>query len=112
LGDWHDGGQRLDEGLEIATAMWSNDRATLDGSQFRIASVPGVPSAQGHRVPIWVVGAWPRPNSMRRALRFDGLIPAVVADDGLAWMQPEPEQLAVIAADVAGAETAARPLHE
>jgi hypothetical protein len=99
--------QRLDEALEIATAMWGDDRVSLDGAHFRITSVPGVPSAQRHRVPIWVVGAWPRPKSMRRALRFDGLIPVVVADDGLTWMQPEPEQLAVITADVAGAGIAA-----
>jgi alkanesulfonate monooxygenase SsuD/methylene tetrahydromethanopterin reductase-like flavin-dependent oxidoreductase (luciferase family) len=99
--------QRLDEGLAIATAMWGHDRASLDGAHFRITSVPGVPSAQRHRVPIWVVGAWPSPTSMRRALRFDGLIPAVLADDGVTWMQPEPEQLAVIAADVGAAEVAA-----
>ena len=95
--------RRLDEGLEIAAAMWGRDRASLDGEHFRVASVPGVPSAQQRRVPIWVVGAWPRPNSMRRALRFDGLIPAVLADDGLTWMRPDADQLALIAADLAGA---------
>jgi alkanesulfonate monooxygenase SsuD/methylene tetrahydromethanopterin reductase-like flavin-dependent oxidoreductase (luciferase family) len=27
------------------------------------------------RVPIWVVGLWPRPKSMRRVLRCDGIVP-------------------------------------
>ena len=27
------------------------------------------------RIPIWVVGAWPRPKSMRRVLRCDGVVP-------------------------------------
>lgn len=27
------------------------------------------------RIPIWVVAAWPRPKSMRRVLRCDGVIP-------------------------------------
>jgi hypothetical protein len=30
---------------------------------------------QQPRVPIWVVGAWPRPKSMQRALQWDGIIP-------------------------------------
>jgi hypothetical protein len=27
------------------------------------------------RIPIWVVGVWPAPRSMRRVLRCDGIIP-------------------------------------
>ena len=30
---------------------------------------------QTPRIPIWVVGAWPRMQSMRRALRWDGVVP-------------------------------------
>jgi hypothetical protein len=30
---------------------------------------------QRPRIPVWVVAAWPRPKSMRRALRCDGLLP-------------------------------------
>jgi hypothetical protein len=32
---------------------------------------------QQPRVPIWVVGAWPRPKSMRRVLKCDGILPVV-----------------------------------
>jgi hypothetical protein len=30
---------------------------------------------QQPRIPIWVVGAWPRRKSMARVLRYDGLLP-------------------------------------
>ena len=33
------------------------------------------PPVQKPRVPLWVVGVWPKPKSMARALRWDGLIP-------------------------------------
>ena len=29
------------------------------------------------RIPIWVVGVWPRPKSMRRVLRCDGVVPQI-----------------------------------
>jgi hypothetical protein len=45
--------------------------------------------AQLPRIPIWVVGAWPRVKSMQRALRWDGIIPAKMSADGLrATMTP------------------------
>jgi alkanesulfonate monooxygenase SsuD/methylene tetrahydromethanopterin reductase-like flavin-dependent oxidoreductase (luciferase family) len=37
---------------------------------------------QQPRIPIWVVGVWPRMKSMRRALRCDGLIPNLKTPDG------------------------------
>jgi hypothetical protein len=87
--------ERLDEALDVATALWANERTTFHGAHFSVDAVPGVAPRQQPRVPIWVVGAWPRPASMRRALRFDGLIPSVLVD-GLGWIQPAPEQLGEI----------------
>lgn len=37
---------------------------------------------QQPRIPIWVVGAWPRMKSMRRALRYDGLLPTISIAEG------------------------------
>jgi hypothetical protein len=42
---------------------------------------------QSPRIPIWVVGAWPRPKSMRRAVRYDGLLPAMMGEDGRVSMR-------------------------
>ncbi|HUS17614.1 MAG TPA: LLM class flavin-dependent oxidoreductase, partial [Chloroflexia bacterium] len=40
------------------------------------------PPVQRPRIPVWVVAAWPRPISMHRALRWDGLLPNKMMPDG------------------------------
>jgi len=40
------------------------------------------PPVQQPRIPIWVVGAWPRPKSLRRALQWDGILPTKILKDG------------------------------
>ena len=70
----------LDEGIDIITGLWSG-RELIEG-RGRLVQVPGdllhqVQPVQQPRIPIWVVGVWPRTKSMRRVLRCDGLIPFV-----------------------------------
>jgi hypothetical protein len=77
----------LDEGIEVMTALWSGELA-YSGRHYEVDlrarrelfDMPG--PVQGDRVPIWVVGAWPRPKSMERVLRCDGLLPVVMAEGG------------------------------
>ena len=38
--------------------------------------MPPPSPVQKPRIPIWVVGLWPRPKSMQRVLRYDGILPA------------------------------------
>jgi hypothetical protein len=92
--------ERLDEALDILTSMWASARTTFGGAHFSMDAVPGVAPCQQPRVPVWVVGAWPRTASMRRALRLDGLIPRVFVE-GLGWIQPEPEALGEISRGIA-----------
>jgi alkanesulfonate monooxygenase SsuD/methylene tetrahydromethanopterin reductase-like flavin-dependent oxidoreductase (luciferase family) len=87
--------QRLDEALDIVTRLWSGDAVDYRGRHFQIDALPGPRSEQQPRIPIWVVGASPRPRSMERALRYDGILPAVHTDEH-GWMQPSPAQLAPI----------------
>ena len=47
---------------------------------------------QRPRPPIWVVGAWPRPKSMRRAARLDGWLPAHIPK-GLGDQEMTPDVL-------------------
>ena len=37
---------------------------------------------QRPRVPVWVVGAWPHERSMRRAIRWDGVVVQGMDEDG------------------------------
>ena len=52
-------------------------------------------SYQRPRVPVWVVAAWPRPRSMARALRWDGIMPTVMPRGGRSH-DPVPEELGEI----------------
>lgn len=75
----------LDEGLEIVTGLWRGQPFQFDGKHYHVREssfVPAPPPVQQPRIPIWVVGAWPRPRSMRRVLRYDGLLPDVMSPDG------------------------------
>lgn len=69
--------ERLDEGLEILTRLWSGEAFSFHGKHYQIEGrfFPPPTPVQRPRIPIWVVGAWPSEKSMQRALRYDGLLP-------------------------------------
>jgi alkanesulfonate monooxygenase SsuD/methylene tetrahydromethanopterin reductase-like flavin-dependent oxidoreductase (luciferase family) len=70
--------ERLDEGIDLARTLWDGGlNYQGDFYQFdteRDDLTKAVQPVQV-RIPLWVVGVWPRPKSMRRVLRCDGLIP-------------------------------------
>ena len=91
----------LDEVLELLTALWRGKPFNYAGKHYNVninkstfATPFPPPPVQRPRIPIWVVGAWPRLKSMRRALRYDGLLPNVIGDDGKVRMTPPtPEEI-------------------
>lgn len=88
----------LDEGLEILTGLWHGQPFNFKGKHHAVKETkfyPPPPPVQKPRIPIWVVGAWQRPKSMRRALRYDGIIPTV-ADRDSGWRNPTPEEVSRI----------------
>jgi hypothetical protein len=75
----------LDEGLDILTGLWRGQPFNFEGKHYHVKATsfqPPPPPVQSPRIPIWIVGAWPRMKSMRRVLRYDGLLPNVIGDDG------------------------------
>ncbi len=75
----------LDEGLEILTGLWKGQPFAHAGKHYHVRPMnfmPPPPPVQQPRIPIWVVGAWPREKSMRRALKYDGLLPNVLDEKG------------------------------
>lgn len=64
----------LDEGIDLVRALLSGERA-YHGEHYDFDTAGRTVEPVRERVPIWVIGVWPRPKSMRRALRCDGLIP-------------------------------------
>jgi len=81
----------LDEGLEIVTGLWGGQPFRYEGKHYHINEIAFMlppPPVQQPRIPIWIVGAWPRLKSMQRALRYDGLLPAIMGADGKVRMSP------------------------
>ena len=106
----------LDEGLEILTRLWQAQPFDFDGKHYhvhikKIGGPLGAPAPlQQPRIPIWVVGAWPRRKSMARALRYDGLLPAMMGQDGqVQFNPPTPADLREMATFVHANRTQSSP---
>lgn len=75
----------LDESLDILTGLWNGQPFAYQGRHYSLKPVdffPPPPPLQQPRIPIWVVGAWPRQKSLSRALRYDGILPNKLQPDG------------------------------
>jgi hypothetical protein len=88
----------LDEGLEILTGLWNGQPYKFTGKHYQIREssfMPPPPPVQQPRIPIWVVGAWPILKSMHRALRYDGLLPAIMDEQTkqVRMSRVEPEEM-------------------
>lgn len=86
--------EMLDEGIDLIYKLWRGEWK-LSGRHYNVdlAGRKDLPSigkpVQQPRIPIWVVGAWPRAKSMRRALRCDGLLPVCMNDRGFRETTPD-----------------------
>jgi alkanesulfonate monooxygenase SsuD/methylene tetrahydromethanopterin reductase-like flavin-dependent oxidoreductase (luciferase family) len=84
--------QLLDEGLDVLTGLWSGQPFEYQGRHYQVTPsdfMPPPPPVQQPRIPIWVVGGWPAPRSMRRAARYDGWLPNFVGKGGSGSASPE-----------------------
>ena len=86
--------EMMDEGIDLIAGLW-NQQLRYDRQHYRVNLeartdlASSTASVQQPRVPIWVVGAWPRPKSMERVLRCDGLIPQAMDANGPREMRPD-----------------------
>ena len=68
--------ERLDEGLDLLRRYWSGERVDHDGRHYRVRDVALLPATvQQPRPPVWIAGFWPNRPPMRRAARWDGVVP-------------------------------------
>ena len=118
--------EMMDEGIDLMRALWAGE-ASFEGRHYRYAvdrnDLGEVGRPVQARVPIWVVAKWPRPKSMRRVLKCDGLIPGheqtpETIRETRAWLTEHgaPAGLDILAEgetpadDAAAARAAVRPL--
>ncbi len=78
----------MDESLEMLQHLWQDQPFEFTGKHYRSQKLAELvppappPPVQQPRIPTWVVGAWPRPKSMRRAALQDGWLPHYAPLDG------------------------------
>ncbi len=73
-----DRAEMLDEGIDLIRALWDGGTSYHGRHYAYETGLPDLGTAARpvqRRIPIWVVGVWPAPKSMRRTLRCDGVIP-------------------------------------
>jgi alkanesulfonate monooxygenase SsuD/methylene tetrahydromethanopterin reductase-like flavin-dependent oxidoreductase (luciferase family) len=67
--------EKLDETLAILDGLWSGEPFGFDGRHYRFGPMTFRPTpVQRPRIPIWVVGVWGKERTMRRVLRWDGIV--------------------------------------
>ncbi len=99
----------LDESLDIITGLWSGQPFSYSGKHYQVDNLRFLPTpVQSPRIPVWVVGAWPRTKSMQRALRYDGLLPAKINEDG-SFTEVTPDDIRAMKAFVEEQRTQATP---
>jgi len=70
--------EMMDEGIDLMRTLWAGG-SSYHGRHYDYEVARDDLAEVGRpvqdRIPIWVVAVWPRPKSMRRVLRCDGVIP-------------------------------------
>jgi len=76
--DLRERAEMMDEGIELIRSLWDGQNQYA-GRYYRYSTgrldLAGAVRPVQERIPIWVVGVWPRPKSMRRVVRCDGFVP-------------------------------------
>jgi hypothetical protein len=79
--DKHTRAEMLDESIDILDLLYQRKQFDYEGKHYHLKLTlldeqyyPPRP-VQQPRIPLWVVGIWPRMKSMRRVLKCDGLLP-------------------------------------
>lgn len=80
--DARERGDRLDEGVDLLVAFWSGEPVEHDGDAFTAIDVTVRPRpVQRPRIPLWFAARGSsRTRPLRRAARFDGLVPIELED--------------------------------
>jgi alkanesulfonate monooxygenase SsuD/methylene tetrahydromethanopterin reductase-like flavin-dependent oxidoreductase (luciferase family) len=101
---------RLDEGLEIVTGLWSGEPFAFRGRHYQVEETLFVPApVQQPRIPVWVAGQWPNRRPFRRAAHWDGVFPTH-RDVGFNDLIPVDELRAIVAYTLEHRAAGADPL--
>ena len=65
----------LDEGLEVIDAAWSGAPVHHAGEYYRVDGITFHPVPVQRPLPVWVAATWPHQRPLRRAARWQGVVP-------------------------------------
>ncbi|MCB2224455.1 MAG: LLM class flavin-dependent oxidoreductase [Actinobacteria bacterium] len=81
----------LDEGLEVLTGLWTGEPYEFHGDHYDLEQVTFTPAPlQQPRIPVWVAAMWPSRRPVRRAARWDGVVPIFYSVEDDVWSEPTP----------------------
>jgi alkanesulfonate monooxygenase SsuD/methylene tetrahydromethanopterin reductase-like flavin-dependent oxidoreductase (luciferase family) len=68
-------GEMLDEALEIINKFQTQEPFSYNGKYYNLNDVLLNPGPYKKKIPIFIAGQWPNKKPMRRAAKFDGVVP-------------------------------------
>jgi hypothetical protein len=90
--------EMLDEGIDLMRTLWQGS-LRFGGKYYEMdlaerEDLLGALKTVQPTIPVWVVGAWPRPRSMQRVLNCAGVLPAYTPRDATERPPPmTPQQI-------------------
>jgi alkanesulfonate monooxygenase SsuD/methylene tetrahydromethanopterin reductase-like flavin-dependent oxidoreductase (luciferase family) len=79
--------RKLDEALDIITGLWSGEPFSYAGEHHAVKDAVFLPKPQQERrIPIWCAAMLPSRAPLRRAVRYDGVVPLRMTEDGVPQM--------------------------
>lgn len=79
--------KQLDESLSILAGLWTEALFSFTGEYYTLNQVTlPVKPVQSPRIPLWVVGGWPRRGPFRRAARWDGVCFKAIHHETHEWL--------------------------
>lgn len=99
--DRHVAAGRLDEGIDIITALWKGGPVDYAGSHYQLEQMQLLPLAvQEPRIPLWIGGDWDVPGVRRRIVKGDGCLVYKGTPGTAAYVPLAADDVAAIASHV------------
>ncbi|MFZ0664232.1 MAG: LLM class flavin-dependent oxidoreductase [Acidimicrobiales bacterium] len=68
-------GEMLDEALDVIEELWTGVEVHHSGAHYKVDGVTFLPTPVQKPLPIWVAAEWPNRKPLRRAARYQGVVP-------------------------------------
>lgn len=99
----------LDEALTLLDGLWTGQPFSFQGEHYKLQEVTFLPTpVQRPRIPIWVGGTIPHKNPVKRAARWDGMMPYKQTNDG-SWQDMTPAEVRALNEEIERQRTTPAP---